>query len=109
MPRSNCWSIGQIKLDGESTSLGMSIPSFLRKGYMTMAKPPSKPPSKPFGQPPKAAPKAPPKMPPSPITSKKIKSLAGHAAGGGTLTPHEQRELGASVLAHIEPRKKTPH
>lgn len=45
-------------------------------------------------------------MPPSPITASKIKHLAGVAAAGGTLTKHEQRELGASVLAHIEPRKK---
>jgi hypothetical protein len=45
-------------------------------------------------------------MPPSPITAPKIKHLAGVAAAGGALTKHEQRELGASVLAHIEPRKK---
>jgi hypothetical protein len=58
---------------------------------------------------PPAAAKAPEKMPPAPLTSPKIKSLAGHAAAGGALTPHEQRELGASVLAHIEPRKKPTH
>jgi hypothetical protein len=53
-----------------------------------------------------ATPKSATPMPPSPITAPKIKHLAGVAAAGGTLTKHEQRELGASVLAHIEPRKK---
>jgi hypothetical protein len=48
-------------------------------------------------------------MPPSPITSPEIKHLAGLATAGVQLTKHQQRELGASVLAHIEPRKQTPH
>jgi hypothetical protein len=57
-------------------------------------------------QPPLATVLAGNQMPPSPITSPKIKHLAGVGAGGGTLTKHEVRELATSVLAHIEPRKK---
>jgi hypothetical protein len=44
-------------------------------------------------------------MPPSPLTSPRIRHLAGVGAAGGQLTQHEVRELAASVLAHIEPRR----
>lgn len=89
-----------------------------------MANPPRKTPPKPPARTPRATalythptsrkvaaevlpkPAVKPKMPASPITSPRIKHLAGVATAGGTLTPHEQRELGASVLAHIEPRQK---
>ena len=48
----------------------------------------------------------PPKTP-SPITSQKIKHLAGEALKTpSTLSNKEIQELGASVMAHIEPRKK---
>ena len=49
---------------------------------------------------------APVQMPPAPLTAPEIKHLAGIAAAGGKLTSHQVRELAASVLAHIEPRKK---
>jgi hypothetical protein len=45
-------------------------------------------------------------MPASPLTSPRIKHLAGVGAAGGDLSKHEVRELAASVLAHIEPRKE---
>jgi len=52
-------------------------------------KPPSKPPAKPV----------------HPITSSKIKHLAGIAtATPSKLTTKQTQELGASVLRHIEPR-----
>lgn len=48
-----------------------------------------------------------PPMPPSPITSKKIKHIAGEGLQRpSTLTTDEVRELAASVMAHIEPRGK---
>ena len=44
---------------------------------------------------------------PSPITSPKIKRLAGKGLRApSTLTPKQVQELAASVGAHIEPRKK---
>ncbi len=47
-----------------------------------------------------------PKMPPSPITSPKIKHLSSVAEKTPSkLTSAEIRSLGASVQAHIEPRK----
>ena len=47
-----------------------------------------------------------PTMPPSPITSAKIKHLSGVAeTTPSKLTNQEIRQLGASVQAHIEPRK----
>jgi hypothetical protein len=46
------------------------------------------------------------KRPPAPITSPRIKHLAGEAlAHGSSLTAKQVAELGGSVLAHIEPRK----
>jgi hypothetical protein len=46
-------------------------------------------------------------MPPSPITSPKIKHIAGEALQRPSTVPTEQvRELAASVMAHIEPRGK---
>lgn len=43
---------------------------------------------------------------PSPITSPKIKEIAGKAARDPkSITPQQVQELAASVLAHIEPRK----
>lgn len=45
--------------------------------------------------------------PPAPLTSPKIKHLAGEALKHpSTMTAAELRELAGSVLAHIEPRKK---
>jgi hypothetical protein len=44
--------------------------------------------------------------PPSPITSKRIKHLAGEGLQAPTrLTTKQVRELAGSVLSHIEPRK----
>lgn len=44
--------------------------------------------------------------PPAPLTGRKIKYLAGEAlARPSMLTTAQIRELGGSVLAHIEPRK----
>ena len=43
---------------------------------------------------------------PAPITSPKIKRLAGEGLRApSTLTPKEVQELAASVQAHIQPRK----
>jgi len=87
-----------------------------------MARTPSKPPPKPAPKAPaKAAPTtvaakaaaryapkaAPPKpaVPVHPITSPRIKHLAGKATEGDSMTKKETQELGASVLRHIEPRK----
>ena len=45
--------------------------------------------------------------PPSPITAPKIKRLAAEAlAHPSKMTTAQIRELGGSVMAHIEPRKK---
>jgi len=47
-----------------------------------------------------------PPMPPSPITSPTIKRLSGIAEKTPSKLTNEQiRSLGASVQAHIEPRK----
>src|SRR5665213_733439 len=47
-----------------------------------------------------------PSRPPAPITSPKIRHLAGEGLERpSTLTTKEVRELAASVMAHIEPRK----
>jgi hypothetical protein len=49
--------------------------------------------------------KKPTARPPAPITSPKIKHLAGEALQRpSTLTADQVRELAGSVLAHIEPR-----
>jgi hypothetical protein len=49
--------------------------------------------------------KSPPPKEPHPITSRKIKHLAGIAtATPSKLTTQQTQELGASVLRHIEPR-----
>lgn len=46
---------------------------------------------------------------PSPITSPKIKKLAAKALKSPSmLTTEETRELGESVMAHIEPREPAP-
>lgn len=46
-----------------------------------------------------------PTRPPAPITSPKIKHLAGEGLQRpSTLTAEQVRELAGSVLAHIEPR-----
>jgi len=43
---------------------------------------------------------------PEPITSPKIKSIASEALRApSTVTTKQTQELGASVMAHIEPRK----
>lgn len=48
-----------------------------------------------------------PSHPPAPLTSPKIKRLAGEALKHpSTMSAEELRELAGSVLAHIEPRKK---
>lgn len=49
-------------------------------------------------------------MPPSPITSPRIKHIAGKGLEApSTLTTKQVRELAGSVLSHIEPRgKNTP-
>jgi hypothetical protein len=45
--------------------------------------------------------------PPAPLTSPKIKHLAGEALKHpSTMSAAELRELAGSVMAHIEPRKK---
>ncbi len=50
--------------------------------------------------------KTPAKPPIHPITSPKIRSLAGKGESApSTLTTKETQELAASVLRHIEPRK----
>jgi hypothetical protein len=42
---------------------------------------------------------------PAPLTSPKLKKLAAKALSApSTLTTEETRELGGSVMAHIEPR-----
>lgn len=46
-----------------------------------------------------------PKPETHPITSPRIKHLAGKAMEGEPMTRKETQELGASVLRHIEPRK----
>jgi hypothetical protein len=52
-------------------------------------------------------PKLPPIKTPAPITSPKIKHIAGIGLATPTkLTPKQVQELAASVEAHIEPRKK---
>ena len=117
-----------LRLLKQTDRPSMSFPFITRR--LQMAKTPAKLPSKPLGAPParisrattlythpssqkaavkSAAPKRPAPMPPSPITSPKIKHLAGVGAAGGPLTQHQVRELAASVLAHIEPRKKPTH
>jgi hypothetical protein len=49
--------------------------------------------------------KKPTPRPPAPITSQKIKHLAGEGLQRpSTLTAAQVRELAGSVLAHIEPR-----
>jgi len=49
--------------------------------------------------------KKPPSRPPAPITSPKIKHLAGEGLQRpSSLTAKEVRELAGSVMAHIEPR-----
>lgn len=49
--------------------------------------------------------KTPPPKEPKPITSPRIKKLAGIAtATPSKLTTKQTQELGASVLRHIEPR-----
>jgi hypothetical protein len=46
-----------------------------------------------------------PTRPPAPITSPKIKHLAGEGLQRpSTLTTRQVRELAGSVMAHIEPR-----
>ncbi len=51
----------------------------------------------------------PPKNP-APITSQKIKHLAGIGlATPSKLTPKQVQELAASVEAHIEPRNQKKH
>lgn len=46
-----------------------------------------------------------PPRPPAPITSPKIKHLAGEGLQRpSTLTTKQVRELAGSVMAHIEPR-----
>lgn len=48
----------------------------------------------------------PPSRPPAPLTSPKIKHLAGEGLERPSmLTTKQVRELAASVMAHIEPRK----
>ena len=43
---------------------------------------------------------------PEPITSPKIKAIASEALRApSTVTTKQTQELGASVMAHIEPRK----
>ena len=45
-------------------------------------------------------------VPPAPLTSRKIKQLAGEGLRApSTLSTAEIRELAGSVMAHIEPRK----
>lgn len=45
--------------------------------------------------------------PPSPLTAPKIKRLAAEALSHPSkMTAAQIRELGGSVMAHIEPRKK---
>ena len=45
--------------------------------------------------------------PPAPLTSPKIKRIAGQGLKApSTLTTKQVRELAASVEAHIEPRQK---
>ena len=49
----------------------------------------------------------PPPRPPAPLTSPKIRHIAGVGLKApSTLTTKQIRELAASVEAHIEPRKK---
>lgn len=48
---------------------------------------------------------APLKRPPAPLTSPKIKTIASEGLRApSTLTNKQIQELGASVMAHIEPR-----
>jgi hypothetical protein len=48
-------------------------------------------------------------MPPAPITSPKIKHIAGRGLEApSTLTTKQVRELAGSVLSHIEPRGGKP-
>jgi hypothetical protein len=50
-----------------------------------------------------------PPRPPAPLTSPKIKHIAGIGMEAPSrLTTAQIRELAASVEAHIEPRKKHP-
>lgn len=47
-----------------------------------------------------------PPRPPSPITSQRVKHLAGEGlTRPSQLTTRQVRELAGSVLAHVEPRK----
>jgi hypothetical protein len=53
--------------------------------------------------------KKPPPRPPSPITSQKIKHLAGEGLRRPSqMTAKQVRELAGSVMAHIEPRGARP-
>jgi hypothetical protein len=53
--------------------------------------------------------KKPPPRPPSPITSQKIKHLAGEGLRRPSqMTTKQVRELAGSVMAHIEPRGAKP-
>jgi hypothetical protein len=52
--------------------------------------------------------KSPPK-PPAPLTAPRIKHIAGKGLEApSTLTTKQVRELAGSVMAHIEPRRKSP-
>lgn len=47
-----------------------------------------------------------PSRPPAPLTSRKIRHIAGEGLRApSTVTNKQTQELAASVLAHIEPRK----
>jgi hypothetical protein len=53
--------------------------------------------------------KKPPPRPPSPITSPRVKHLAGEGLRRPSqMTTKQVRELAGSVMAHIEPRGTKP-